>query len=169
VKLLVNVDGKPGELNFETSGNEFTFEYRREGGAPVMREASLIEVEPGIFSILFNGRSYDARVVSLAEGHAVRLNGQTSIVEVRDPRAITRKGRAGSGEGLQKIASPMPGKVVRVLVAKGDMVDAGAGLVVVEAMKMQNEMKSPKAGRVVSVTAREGATVAAGEILAEIE
>jgi biotin carboxyl carrier protein len=63
----------------------------------------------------------------------------------------------------------MPGKVVRVLVAPGDQVEAGQGLVVVEAMKMQNEMKAAHAGRVATVPAKEGATVAAGEILATIE
>jgi biotin carboxyl carrier protein len=63
----------------------------------------------------------------------------------------------------------MPGKVVRVLVAEGDTVERGQGLVVIEAMKMQNEMKSPKQGRVVSVHAVAGATVAAGEVVAVVE
>jgi biotin carboxyl carrier protein len=63
----------------------------------------------------------------------------------------------------------MPGKVVRVLVQEGDEIEKGAGLVVVEAMKMQNEMKSPKAGRVVEVKTRPNATVAAGEVLMVIE
>ena len=68
-----------------------------------------------------------------------------------------------------EIAAMMPGKVVRVLVAEGDEVEAGAGLVVVEAMKMQNEMKSPKSGRVVEVKIKPEATVAAGEVLMVIE
>ena len=63
----------------------------------------------------------------------------------------------------------MPGKVVRVLVAQGDQVEAGEGLIVVEAMKMQNEMKAAKAGRVATLAAVAGATVNAGEILATIE
>jgi biotin carboxyl carrier protein len=63
----------------------------------------------------------------------------------------------------------MPGKIVRLLVAEGDSVEAGQGLLVVEAMKMQNEMKAPKAGCVVSLKAHEGATVAAGDVLATIE
>ena len=69
---------------------------------------------------------------------------------------------------LQIVAS-MPGKVVRVLVEVGAKVEAGDGIVVVEAMKMQNEMKSPKAGLVTSLTATPGATVNAGDVLAEIE
>ena len=63
----------------------------------------------------------------------------------------------------------MPGKIVRLLVVEGDTVESGQGLLVMEAMKMQNEMKAPKAGRVVSISAREGATVAAGDVLAAIE
>ena len=69
---------------------------------------------------------------------------------------------------MQTLASPMPGKVVRVLVAVGDEVAAGQGLLVVEAMKMQNEMKSPRAGKVLSLAAVEGATVSAGQPLATI-
>ena len=76
---------------------------------------------------------------------------------------------AAGAEGVETIVSPMPGKVVRVLVAPGDAVETGQGLVVVEAMKMQNEMKAPRAGRVLSVAAKEGATVAAGETLATLE
>jgi biotin carboxyl carrier protein len=63
----------------------------------------------------------------------------------------------------------MPGKIVRVLTAAGTEVEAGAGIVVVEAMKMQNEMKSPKAGRVAAVHVKEGATVNGGDVLAVIE
>ena len=63
----------------------------------------------------------------------------------------------------------MPGKVIRTLVSQGDMVEAGQGIAVVEAMKMQNEMKSPKAGRVVELKAAAGDTVSAGSVLAVVE
>ena len=63
----------------------------------------------------------------------------------------------------------MPGKIVRVLVSEGDAVEAGQGVIVVEAMKMQNEVRSPKAGVVVKVAVAEGATVFAGEVLAIVE
>jgi biotin carboxyl carrier protein len=69
---------------------------------------------------------------------------------------------------VQTITAPMPGKVVRVLIETGQMVEAGQGLVVVEAMKMQNELRAPRTGRVLSVPAKEGATVGAAEILATI-
>ena len=90
-------------------------------------------------------------------------------IETRDPRRWSRKSAGLGREGVQTVASPMPGKVVRVLIAPGDEVAAGQGLVVVEAMKMQNEMKAVRSGKVRSVAATEGATVAAGEVLATIE
>ena len=65
--------------------------------------------------------------------------------------------------------APMPGKVVRLLCAAGDQVTAGQGVAVVEAMKMQNEVQSPKAGQVLELRVREGQTVNAGEVLAVIE
>ena len=86
-----------------------------------------------------------------------------------DPKRLRS---APSSEGhdpeASPIVAPMPGKVVRVLVGVGSRVEAGAGVVVVEAMKMQNEMKAPRAGKVLSMSAKAGATVAAGEILATI-
>ena len=75
----------------------------------------------------------------------------------------------GHHTGAAEIVSPMPGKIVRVLVKPGADVEAGAGVIVVEAMKMQNEMKAPKAGTVVSIQVAEGATVNAGDVLAVIE
>ncbi|HEY0384866.1 MAG TPA: biotin/lipoyl-containing protein, partial [Pyrinomonadaceae bacterium] len=72
-------------------------------------------------------------------------------------------------DGSLEIVAPMPGKVVRVLVEAGAQVEAGAGLVIVEAMKMQNEMKSPRAGTVTALHVKTGATVNAGEVLAVIE
>jgi biotin carboxyl carrier protein len=87
-----------------------------------------------------------------------------------DPKRL-RSGQSSAVHhtGAAEIVSPMPGKIVRILVAEGANVAAGAGIIVVEAMKMQNEMKAPKAGVVVSINAAEGATVSAGDVLAVIE
>ncbi len=160
MNLNVLIDGKARQLRIEREGEEWIADGRR---------ASVLEVEPGIYSVLLGNRSFEARVERSAEGLAVHIRGRRFVLEVSDPR---RLGRAAGGplwEGRQKVTSPMPGKVVRVLVAQGDAIQAGQGLLVVEAMKMQNEMKAPKAGRVAALSAREGATVAAGEVLAIIE
>ncbi|MFN7997750.1 MAG: biotin/lipoyl-containing protein [Bryobacteraceae bacterium] len=131
--------------------------------------ADIKEAEPGVYSVLVDGRSYEARIEQ-SNGHTVVfIDGHRFETEVKDPRRRSRKGGASGIEGRVNVAAPMPGKIVRLLVAVGDDVSAGQGLLVVEAMKMQNEMKSPKAGRVVALPAAEGATVTAGEVLASIE
>ena len=97
------------------------------------------------------------------------IDGFRFEIAVRDPRRLARgAGARGARRRVRPSLAPMPGKVVRVLVSPGDEVEAGPGLVVVEAMKMQNEMKAPRAGRVITVPAKEGATVTAGETLATI-
>jgi len=119
-----------------------------------------IETEPGVWSVLIDGRSYELRV----EGDAAWYRGVEFSLD-----GATVDGPAKSGGGSAKIEAPMPGKVVRVLVASGDAVEAGQGILVVEAMKMQNEMKATRAGVVRGLKARPGDSVAAGELLALIE
>lgn len=101
---------------------------------------------------------------------AVFLGGVSYDITLVDPKRLSSaRGSAGHDHGSAEIVSPMPGKIVRVLVSAGAKVEAGAGIIVVEAMKMQNEMKAPKAGVVVSINAQAGATVNAGDVLAVIE
>jgi biotin carboxyl carrier protein len=125
--------------------------------------------EPGIYSVLLDGRSYDAAVERTAQALVVTIHGQRFVVEVRDPRRWSSRSSERARDGAETLAAPMPGKVVRVLVAAGDAVTPGQGIVVVEAMKMQNEMKTSRAGHVRSISAKEGATVTAGQVLAVIE
>lgn len=157
MNLDVVVNGQERKLRLEPS----RFEYNG-----LAREYSLEASGPGIFSILIEGRSYQATI--LAPG-TIQVNNQIFSVELFDPRELRARSSAGASHGRQDIIAPMPGKVVRLLVAVGDAVEAGQGLIVVEAMKMQNEMKSPKAGTVVEMKTKPGATVAAGEILLVIE
>jgi biotin carboxyl carrier protein len=100
----------------------------------------------------------------------VSLRGVSYPIKLTDPKRL-RSAQSGAqhDKGAARIVAPMPGKVVRVMVEAGAQVEAGASILVVEAMKMQNEMKSPKAGQVVSIHAQAGATVNAGDVLAIIE
>lgn len=129
----------------------------------------LKEVEPGIYSVLLDGRSLVFRVAPVNGAVLVDVNGREYKVEARDPRAAGRHGRHTVGEGRQNISAPMPGKLIRLLVGEGDAVHAGQGLAVVEAMKMQNEVKAPREGRIVAVRAKAGDTVTAGAVLVTIE
>lgn len=126
--------------------------------------------EPEVLSVVLDGRSYEVKRQVTPTGTRLLIGEAVFDVEVRDPRSFrARKRKAGLDEGPQKITSPMPGKVVRVLAPEGTEVEAGQGVIVIEAMKMQNEMKSPKKGRVMKILAPEGAAVNAGDGLAIVE
>jgi biotin carboxyl carrier protein len=169
MNLRVGVDGRWMELELERDGERCSFRLRRDGAEDSDQTASLVEVEPGVYSMLWNGRSYEVRVEPANERMVLAVGGRLFDVEVADPRRQSRRSRGWIGEGRISVSAPMPGKVVRVLVSDGEAVEAGQGLVVVEAMKMQNEMKAPKSGKVSGLRVREGAAVAAGEVLVTIE
>ncbi len=133
--------------------------------------ADAIEIAPNIFSILLNGKSHEVRITPTPTGAlTLQTDHQEFTAELLDPRAWRgRRHGALEAEGRQQIIAPMPGKIVRVLVQAGDKVEAGQGLIVVEAMKMQNEIRSPKSGTVERLLAKEGQPVNAGEVLAWID
>jgi biotin carboxyl carrier protein len=140
------------------------------------REFHLDAKESGrdVLSLLIEGRSYavvrDGGLPGQQESSSLVIHGRRYAVELRDPRAFRgRAGRGRHGEGPRKLVSPMPGKLIRVLAPPGTSVEAGAGVVVIEAMKMQNEIKSPKSGVVRNITVAEGAAVNAGDVLAIVE
>jgi biotin carboxyl carrier protein len=129
-------------------------------------EADAAQVSPGIYSILIDGKSFEVRVETLgAELRAVTGGRQFGLL-FQDEREW-RRNRGGSveAEGRQQVLAPMPGKIVRVLVSAGDSVLAGQGLLVVEAMKMQNEIRAPKSGTIDRVRVVAGQTVNAGEVV----
>jgi biotin carboxyl carrier protein len=130
----------------------------------------------GEYLIKSGSKVYKCRVeqnrsaLSAGGSFAVVLRGKNYDVAVIDPKRLHSGQSSGAHHtGAAEIVSPMPGKIVRILVEPGTQVEAGAGVVVVEAMKMQNEMKAPKGGVVISINAEEGATVSAGDVLAVIE
>jgi biotin carboxyl carrier protein len=162
MKRDVVVNGSPGQIQVEGD----RMRYDREGSPAVIADFEMRELEAGSYWVRLGKASYRVTVGSAGE---VSVNGRALRMEVFDPRDLRASGKGAANHGRQEIAAPMPGKVVRVLVAVGDAVTEGQGVVVVEAMKMQNEMKSPKAGTVVEVKTRADATVAAGEVLVVIE
>lgn len=150
-RAVVEVDGRPYDLEIRELAPG---EYLVVDGPSVFKcrvERKHDRTSPGeLFEVMLRGRNYEVSVI--------------------DPKRLRSGQSAGAHHhGAAEIVSPMPGKIVRVLVEAGAQVEAGAGVVVVEAMKMQNEMKAPKAGTVISINAEEGATVSAGDVLAVIE
>ncbi|HVF54978.1 MAG TPA: biotin/lipoyl-containing protein [Pyrinomonadaceae bacterium] len=169
------------KLRAELSGENHQLSVVRGEGGRVLAEIDgrryelqARETEAGVYLLLVGGRVYECRVEGAgaygAGASKVEVGGRAYEVTLIDPRRLRgTRSAAGHDGGRAEVAAPMPGKVVRVLVEEGAEVGAGEGLVVVEAMKMQNELKSPKAGRVSSLRARVGATVNAGEVLVVLE
>jgi biotin carboxyl carrier protein len=166
MKYEIHISGKSRTVELDRDGARWRIQL---DGAPT--DADAIEIAPGIFSILLNGESHEVRVAPNPGGSLTIQDGPHEFkAEVADPRAWRgRKHGAVEAEGRQQIVAPMPGKVIRLLVKVGDKVEAGQGLLVVEAMKMQNEVKSPKTGTVEKLLAKESQAVNAGDILAWID
>ncbi|HTM52340.1 MAG TPA: biotin/lipoyl-containing protein [Bryobacteraceae bacterium] len=158
---VIRLNGREIRLDFTQEGETWRFRVESE----VERTAGVRQVAPGVYSVILDGRSYEATL----DGNCVSVGGRAFEVEIVDTRRWSREGNHAHAGGRQNVSSAMPGKVIRVLVAAGDEVEAGQGLIVVEAMKMQNELKAIRAGRVRTVTTMAGRTVNAGEILATIE
>jgi biotin carboxyl carrier protein len=124
-----------------------------------------------VLSIIHDGRNYEAKreYSLLGETHII-VGSERFLAEVRDPRSLrSRRAAAGQEAGPAKILAPMPGKIVRIITFEGNEVEAGQGLVVVEAMKMQNEIKATKKGKVTKIAVKENSAVNAGDLLCIVE
>lgn len=126
------------------------------------------KLEADFYSILYEGKSYEVSVESAGPKYFVRHGAYEQVVELADAARSGREELRKRG-GVETVDSVMPGKVVRVLVSPGDEVRAGQGLVVVEAMKMENELSAPRAGRVKSVDVSPGQNVETGARLVVLE
>ena len=163
MKYEVRISGKTHVVELELQADGWQARIEGESQAT----ADVCEVAPNVFSVLLSTRSHEIYVTPCS-GNQLQLQtgGLEFLAEVIDPRSWRGRRHGGAeAEGRQQIVAPMPGKVVRLLVKAGDSVEAGNGLLVVEAMKMQNEIRSPKSGTVERVLVAEGQAVNAGEAL----
>jgi biotin carboxyl carrier protein len=122
-----------------------------------------------VLSIIIGGKAYEIKRERTATDMHLWVGPRRYAVQLRDPRSLRSRASVDDGKGPRKLIAPMPGKVVRVLLREEAQVEAGQGVVVVEAMKMQNEIKSPKKGVVRKIVASEGTAVNAGDVLAVVE
>ncbi len=175
--------------DLEIRGRRRTIEFRQRGSVWEMAlDGRILSVDvtasAGRWSLLIGppeggaydaGRpfkSYDVAVERRSNGERiVHVNGVAVPVSIVDPRErlVRRRGSASAETGPQSIVSPMPGRIVKVLVREGDLVTAQQGLVVVEAMKMENELRAPRAGQVSAVKVVEGMSVDGGAVLIVME
>ena len=169
MKLIAEVDGRSYALDVRREGArvEASVDGRR-------YELEARETEAGAFLLLAaGGRVYECRADCVAApggASEVQIGDEVFQVRLVDPKRLGgARGAGAEASGRAQVTASMPGKVVRVLVEAGAQVEAGDGLVVVEAMKMQNELKSAKSGTVVEVRTEAGATVNAGDVLLIVE
>jgi biotin carboxyl carrier protein len=166
MKYEVLIDGLLHQIDLER--------VERGYAATVDGEAFAIDVAMtarDVLSIIHHGHHYEAKreYSLLGETHII-VGSERFAAEVRDPRSLrSRRAAAGHEAGPAKILAPMPGKIVRLIASEGDEVEAGQGLVVVEAMKMQNEIKATKKGKVTKIAVKEASAVNAGDLLAIVE
>lgn len=147
MKLKAIIGEKEEDVGLKLAGRRVSARI----GARVY-ELEARELEPGSYLFFLNGRVREVRV--------------DDSIKIIDPRRLRSGQNSGAHHhGVAQVVAPMPGKVVKVHVEAGAEVEKGVGVVVVEAMKMQNEMKSPRAGVVVSVNVKPGDTVNAGDVL----
>ena len=130
----------------------------------------VVSAQDGMLSLLLQGKSYEVKQETVGAESNVVVGQERFSASVRDPRSFRSRRRSGASEqGVMKIKAPMPGKVVRILAPVGSQVEMGQSVLVIEAMKMQNELKAPKTGVVKKINVEEGAAVDAGQALAEVE
>jgi biotin carboxyl carrier protein len=167
MKLQLEIGGRLRTVEIESDGDANRYRVTLDG-APMELEARLLR--PGVLSLVVEDRAYRVVLEDDAEEPAVHLAGARHPYRVDDPRSLKgRRAHAKGSDGPRPVKASMPGRVVRVLAERGDAVEANQGIVVIVAMKMQNELKSPKAGVVADVRVVPGDTVAAGDVLAIVE
>jgi biotin carboxyl carrier protein len=161
----VTIDGTEYRLELDLAGGRWRCLL---DGREVQMNAVL--ARPDVLSMVVDGKSYEIRRERVDGESRIWVGDQIYLAEVRDPRSLRgRRSSADHDKGARRLVAPMPGKVVRFLVSENSPVEAGQGVVVVEAMKMQNEIKSPKKGIVVKLSVGEGAAINAGDVLAIVE
>lgn len=166
------------KLQAEIGDDTFEIDLTREDGKVFARvdereyELEASEPEPNVFLLKHRGKIFEVVVSPQTDAGITNVTVGRNEFELRliDPKRLRGSGSDHShGDGKAEIKTAMPGKVVRILLASGDEVKKGDGVIVVEAMKMQNEMRSPKDGQVSEIKVAEGDTVAAGDVLVVIE
>ena len=160
----VAIDGKNYRLDLRQIEGQWTC---RLDGREI--EVDAVLARPNVLSLRIGNKAYEVKCERAGSDVHIWVGSRRFAPEVRDPRSLRSRGRSVDEHGPRKLTAPMPGKVVRILLAQGDEVEAGAGILVVEAMKMQNEVKSPKKGTVQKILVAEGAAVNAGDVLAIVE
>jgi len=136
-----------------------------------VHQVDFLELGGGLYSLIVDGRSYEVDIFEEGEALLVLVEGQAFRLELQEERErrLLKSAPGKARVGRQAITAPFPGRVVKVLVLVGDMVEAGDRVVILEAMKMENELKASGPGMVKEIRVEEGKGVGGGEVLVVIE
>ncbi len=169
MKRTLTVGKEQYEVEFTSQDGAMSLVWEGQSHALDIRE-----VEPGCYSILMEGRSMEVLLDPVksadpdSHGYRALMASGSYEFALADPRRALLAGGSAGAAGGGTLTAPMPGKVVKVLVAQGDSVQEGQTLLILEAMKMQNEYKSPAAGRVARLHVQEGSTVETASPMVEL-
>ncbi len=163
----MRISAKAGDqlLNVDIERHDGVYHVDVDG---VRHRVDALKLEGDFFSVLMEGRSYEVSVEARGDTYYVRHGASELLVTLSDPSRQARDAASGA-DGPESIVTMMPGKVVRLMAAEGDTVEAGQGLIVVEAMKMENEIAATRSGKVASIKVEAGQTVEGGAVLMVIE
>ena len=166
MRFNLEIDGRSRKVDVDPADTPGQWRIRVDGEA-VEADAHLLR--PGVLSLLIGGKSYRVVLDADPADPALHIGAQRVPYRIDDPRSARSRRRQAKSDGPVSLKASMPGRVVRLLVEKGAAVAAHQGVLVIEAMKMQNEITAPKEGRVADLRVAAGDTVAAGDVLAIIE
>ncbi len=167
VKFKVEAGEETFELGLAETGT--ALEFAVTGVKPESGTASVVPIAPGVYSVLLGTKSITINLSKHEGMYEVSSGGYRLFMSVTDKRDRTAKQRPDAASGPVDVRAQMPGKIISLLVAPGAEVEAGQSLLVIEAMKMQNELKSPRSGIVSRLLVSEGETVPANHKLIVIE
>jgi biotin carboxyl carrier protein len=164
MKVEMLIQGRPRTVEVSQSGERTRWLV---DGREV--QANAVEISPGVISVIIAGESVEVTIVQKGSDLRVLAGCQEYSAAILNRREL-KKNRESAAEvsGRQSVTAPMAGKIVRCLVTVGDDVQTGQGLAIVEAMKMQNEIRSPKTGKIEKVAVVEGQTVNPGDVVAVV-
>ncbi len=167
MNTYIELNGRKHRLSIERAAEDDGFRVQLDGQP---YPADMHPMQANVLSVLIEGRSYRVLFDPRPSGSAVVLGERRIPYRVDDPRSLGSRTNVDANDtGARSIIASMPGRIVRILVKVGDSIEAQQSLIVVEAMKMQNELKAPRAGTVARIAVEVGATVQAGKVLMVIE
>lgn len=164
MKYEASVGGRVLRIEVRAAGAGYTVTV---DGTPLQVEAS--ETSRGFTSLVIDGQAREVGVTARENAYAVLVEGRLIEVALSEAGAAGVASRTGAATGPARVTAPMPGRLVKVLVEPGQQVAEGQGLVVMEAMKMENELRAPRAGRVKELPARDRQAVESGALLVVLE